>query len=88
MKKGRSEILIEARNKALCERFIYWTETVRLRFDDAIKKLSQEEFFISEERVMCLLRKGLNGQRIQAKKKPRKICFEVIPFFEELKQKM
>ena len=87
MNKGRSKELIEARNRALCERFIYWTETVRLRYDDTIKKLSKEEFFISEERVLCILRNGQNFERIKEKKKPRKIRFKVQPFFVELPSK-
>ena len=67
----------------LCERFRYYTETERLRYDDTIQKLSKEEFFISEERVLCILRKGLNGERIQEKKKPRKYRFKMQPFFSE-----
>ena len=51
MAKGRSEELIRKRDEALIERFIYWTETARLRYDDTIKVLSENEFFISESRV-------------------------------------
>lgn len=86
MPKGRNKELIAARDNALCERFRYWTETVRLRYDDTIKKLSEEEFFISEERIMHILRKGLNGERIQEKKKPRKVRFRGVPFFKEMGQ--
>ena len=34
----------------------YWTEVQRLRFDDALKILSEQEFFISEDRVMAIIR--------------------------------
>lgn len=56
MPRGRDKRLIEKRDKALCRRWYYWTEVQRLRFDDAIKILSEEEFFISEERVMAIIR--------------------------------
>lgn len=56
MPRGRNKDLIAARNEALCRRWYYWTEVQRLRFDDAIKILSEQEFFISEERVMSIIR--------------------------------
>lgn len=37
-------------------RYHYWTEVQRLRFDDALKVLSEQEFFISEERIMAIIR--------------------------------
>ena len=54
--KGRDRKLIELRDAALCRRYYYWTEKQRLRFDDALKILSQREFFISEERIMSIIR--------------------------------
>lgn len=71
MKHGRSQQLIEQRDLRMFERYYYWTEVKRLRFDDAIRKLSEEEFFISEGRVMQVLRqmilKGatVDGKRIE-----------------------
>lgn len=56
MPRGRNKELIDRRNEALCRRWYYWTEVQRLRFDDAIKILSEQEFFISEERVMSIIR--------------------------------
>ena len=50
-KKGRSAELVALRDAALVRRYYYWTEVKRLRFDDVFKKLSTEEFFISEERA-------------------------------------
>lgn len=55
--KGRNKDLIEKRDEALCRRYHYWTEIERLRFDDALVVLSQKEFFISEERIMAIIRK-------------------------------
>lgn len=44
MAKGRDKKLIELRDEALCRRYYYWTEVQRLRFDDALKVLSRQEF--------------------------------------------
>lgn len=57
MKKGRNKDLIELRDQHLCRRYHFWTEVQRLRFDDALKILSQQEFFISEERIMAIIRR-------------------------------
>ncbi|WP_418981712.1 transposase [Alistipes sp.] len=56
MPKGRNKQLIANRNEALCRRWYYWTEMERLRFDDALKILSEREFFISEQRVLAIIR--------------------------------
>ena len=56
MSKGRDKHLIEERDKKMFERFHYWTEVERLRIDDTITKLSTEEFFLSEGRVMQIIR--------------------------------
>ncbi len=60
MGKGRNRHLINKRDEALCRRYYYWTEVQRIRFDDVLKILSQEEFFISEERVMAIIRDKYN----------------------------
>ena len=57
MGKGRDKELIKLRDEALCRRYYYWTEIQRLRFDDALKVLSEREFFISEERIMAIIRR-------------------------------
>lgn len=57
MGKGRDKELIKLRDEALCCRYYYWTEIQRLRFDDALKVLSEREFFISEERIMAIIRR-------------------------------
>ena len=77
MAKGRDKKLIELRDEALCRRYYYWTEVQRLRFDDALKVLSRQEFFISEERIMSIIRrkcrelKDLEVKPVPKVKKPR-----------------
>ncbi|MDB9154241.1 transposase [Parabacteroides distasonis] len=58
MAKGRSKNLISLRDEKLIRRYYYWTEIRRRRFDDALEILSQEEFFISEARIMAIIRKN------------------------------
>ena len=58
--KGRNKTLIEERNKKIYERYFYWTEVKRIRFDDALKIVSQKEFFLSESRVLQIIRKMIN----------------------------
>jgi hypothetical protein len=48
---------LAARDQALFDRFIYWSEIKRLRFDDVIRVLSEEEFFISEQLVLRIVRR-------------------------------
>ena len=59
MAKGRDKELIRLRDEALCRRYYYWTEKQRLRFDDALRILSEREFFISEERIMAIIRRKI-----------------------------
>lgn len=67
----RKKELKAARDMKMFERYYYWIEVRRLRFDDAVKKLSEEEFFVSEERVMQIVRKMIRegatveGRRIE-----------------------
>jgi hypothetical protein len=64
MAKGRDKELIKKRNEALCRRYVYWAEVKRLRTSDVLKNLSENEFFISEERIYCILRQ--NGDIIKS----------------------
>ncbi len=59
MGKGRDKELIRLRDEALCRRYYYWTEVQRLRFDDALRVLSEREFFLSEERIMAIIRRKM-----------------------------
>ena len=57
MRRKRNSRLIAKRNKKICARYYYWTEVQRLRSDDAIRQLSEEEFFLSEATILNILRK-------------------------------
>ncbi|MBO5595818.1 MAG: transposase [Bacteroidales bacterium] len=57
MKHKRNSRLIDKRNRKICARYYYWTEVQRMRFDDAIHQLSEEEFFLSEATILNILRK-------------------------------
>lgn len=57
MPKGRNKTLVANRDKALCRRWYYWTERRRLRFDDALRILSEQEFFLSEQRILSIIRR-------------------------------
>ena len=56
MGKGRDKELVRLRDEALCRRYYQLTEKQHLRFDDALKVLSRHEFFLSEERIMAIIR--------------------------------
>lgn len=81
MSRGRSKELISSRDLKMFERYYYWTEVRRLRFDDTIKKLSEEEFFVSESRVMQIVRRMIqegatvDGKRIE---RPQFTGFKVV----------
>ena len=42
----------------MIRRYHYWTEVERLRFDDALRILSEDEFFISEALIMRIIREN------------------------------
>ena len=66
--------MVRLRDEALCRRYYQLTEKQRLRYDDALKILSRQEFFISEERIMSIIRrKVISGQleRIALKAVPK-----------------
>ncbi len=58
MAKGRSKYLISLRDETLLRRYYYWTEIQRRRFDDVLKILAEKEFFISEARIMAIIREN------------------------------
>lgn len=84
--KGRNSELIKKRNMALMKRYYYWTETQRLRFDDTIRVLSEREFFISEERVMAIIRnmsKTVREMKALPKVKKPRITVRELELFQE-----
>ena len=54
-KESRRSRLIERRNRCLIARFYYWTEIKRLRFDDVLNVLQEEEFFIKDRNIMNII---------------------------------
>lgn len=82
MAKGRDKELVNSRNVRIYERYYYWTEVKRLRFDDALQKLSSEEFFLSESRIMQIIRDMIQaGVTVDGKKieKPLFTGFKLKP---------
>lgn len=51
MNKNTRGAFINRRNYVLVARYYYWTELERRRFDDALDKLSNDEFFVSERTI-------------------------------------
>ena len=76
-RRGRNKELIRKHDEQLCRRYYYWTEKERIRFDDALRILSEKEFFISEERIMAIIRrhchelKDIDVKPVPKVKKPR-----------------
>ena len=68
MKRNRNNRLIDKRNVKICARYYYWTEVQRLRSDDAIRQLSEEEFFLSEATILSILRKMQHGSNAELKR--------------------
>ena len=78
MRRKRDNRLIAKRNKKICARYYFWTEEQRLRSDDAIRQLSEEEFFLSEATILSILQKAQSMAkeelRSQAEfKRPKKL---------------
>lgn len=89
MPKGRSKELIKARNAKIAQRWYYWTERQRLRFDDALKILSRQEFFLSEERILCILKQYAKEHpsrnlSVKTKVKVPKLTVEQLSLFPEI----
>ena len=86
MKKGRNKELIVKRDLAVCRRYYYWTEIQRLRFDDTLKVLSSQEFFLSEETILKIIRKCTHKiseiPTIQKIKTPRLTAAQLALFIE------
>ncbi len=65
--------MVSLRDEKLIKRYYFWTEVRRLRFDDALKILSENEFFISEERIMTIIRENIDKlDEMVSKPRPHK----------------
>ncbi len=58
MPRGRDKYLISRRDEKLLRRYYELTEVQNLRFDRALTLLSVDEFFISEARIMAIIREN------------------------------
>lgn len=90
MAKGRDKNLVNSRNKRIYERYYFWTEVKRLRFDDALRRLSTEEFFLSESRIMQIIRDMIQaGVTVEGKRieKPLFTGFKLKPRSKASSQK-
>ncbi|MBR5169893.1 MAG: transposase [Muribaculaceae bacterium] len=89
MGKGRDKDLVRLRDEALCRRYYQLTEKQRLRFDDALKILSNQEFFISEERIMAIIRRkvgeleGISLRAVPKVRMPRLTARQLELFVED-----
>lgn len=66
---------VNDRNRVLIARYYYWTEIRRRRFDDVIRILSTEEFFVEDRTISnALLDYGdYLGELYNAKKESREL---------------
>jgi hypothetical protein len=64
--KGRNPELIKLRNNKIVERYFYHSEIMRIRFDDVIRILQYQEFFLDERTLLKILRD--NSDRINEMK--------------------
>ena len=42
---------VSRRNRVMTARYYYWTEIKRRRFDDTVRQLSENEFFVEERTI-------------------------------------
>ncbi|MDR2890746.1 MAG: transposase [Alistipes sp.] len=84
MGKGRNRDLIYRRDEKLLLRYYYWTEVERLRFDDALRVLSEKEFFLSEERILKIIREKYDSfvpeQYLAVARRPRPVTAQLSLF--------
>lgn len=54
--KGRSPKLIQRRNEYLIKRYYYWYELRRLRIDDVLDVLQNDEIFLDADYILTIIR--------------------------------
>lgn len=81
-KKGRDIKLIQLRDEKLCERFVYHYEVCKIRLDEVLRILSEEEFFLSEQRIWNIIKRrssALADEYIAQVKKPKVRAIRGVP---------
>lgn len=58
--KGRNPHLIQKRNQYLVKRYYYWYDVKRLRRDDVLELLENEEVFLDKDYINTLLLQNSN----------------------------
>lgn len=80
--KGRNRDLLEKRNAKICERFTYWYGERKVRLDETLRILSEEEFFLSVRHLWRIIsdRKDLlSAEAIERVRKPRVMPIRGVP---------
>jgi hypothetical protein len=57
--------LMPERDEAMMHRYYYHMVILRRRYEDALEKLSKEEFFISEHRIATVLGEPSNYKKVE-----------------------
>lgn len=70
---ARDTGLIKKRNENILRRYYYWTEVERLRFDDALRILSEEEFFISQGLILKIIRENCDKVKDMGAKQVKRV---------------
>lgn len=64
---SKSRRLTNLRNLKLIDRYFYWTEIKRRRFDDVLFTLSEEEFFIEEDTIEGIIKQDCYSEILNKK---------------------
>jgi len=65
MPKNKNPLMLYARHKYLVERFNYWTNVKRRRYDDVIKILAYKECFYEEAVINRILKTWKADQNME-----------------------
>lgn len=55
-KKGRNTDLVALRNEKILARFVYWYDIQKVRMDETLRILSEEEFFLSQRHIWRIIK--------------------------------
>ena len=55
--KTKNDPHVAARDRKLAERYYYWTEIQRRRFDDVLEILEWQEFFVSKQTISNVIKR-------------------------------
>ncbi len=85
----RNQELKRRRNIAVCKRFAYLADTLLIRFDIAVKQMSENEFFLAEKTIYDILRenRGKELPDLNLSLELDNKRFEPITMFEQPKRK-